>query len=116
MASMFIPRLRRAKHFCPNARIKSVYGSTEAEPMAEIALSDISQTDFEAMERGKGLLAGRCGSPKLELRPKRAVFGRAVLNRIITSIQHERLRRARTRVHVERTYIYIKDRRKVDPD
>jgi acyl-CoA synthetase (AMP-forming)/AMP-acid ligase II len=27
--------------------------------MAEIALSDISQTDFEAMERGKGLLAGR---------------------------------------------------------
>ena len=34
-----------------------------------------------------------------------AVFGRAVLNRIIASIQHERLWRARTRVHVERTYI-----------
>ena len=58
-APVFPGLLRRAKHFCPNARITSVYGSTEAEPMAEIALSDISQADFEAMERGKGLLAGR---------------------------------------------------------
>jgi acyl-CoA synthetase (AMP-forming)/AMP-acid ligase II len=58
-APVFPGLLRRAKHFCPNARITSVYGSTEAEPMAEIALSDISQTDFGAMERGKGLLAGR---------------------------------------------------------
>jgi len=58
-APVFPGLLRRAKHFCPNATITSVYGSTEAEPMAEIALSDISQADFEAMERGKGLLAGR---------------------------------------------------------
>jgi hypothetical protein len=36
---------------------------------------------------------------------RRAVFGRAVLNRIIASILHEGLWRARTRVHVERTYI-----------
>jgi acyl-CoA synthetase (AMP-forming)/AMP-acid ligase II len=57
-APVFPGLLRRAKHFCPNAKIISVYGSTEAEPMAEIALSDISQADFEAMERGKGLLAG----------------------------------------------------------
>jgi acyl-CoA synthetase (AMP-forming)/AMP-acid ligase II len=58
-APVFPGLLHRAKRFCPNAKITSVYGSTEAEPMAEIALSDISQTDFEAMERGKGLLAGR---------------------------------------------------------
>jgi acyl-CoA synthetase (AMP-forming)/AMP-acid ligase II len=58
-APVFPGLLRRARRFCPNAKITSVYGSTEAEPMAEIALSDISQADFEAMERGKGLLAGR---------------------------------------------------------
>jgi acyl-CoA synthetase (AMP-forming)/AMP-acid ligase II len=58
-APVFPGLLRRTKHFCPDAEIMSVYGSTEAEPMAEIALSDISQADFEAMERGKGLLAGR---------------------------------------------------------
>jgi olefin beta-lactone synthetase len=58
-APVFPGLLRRTKHFCPNAKITSVYGSTEAEPMAEIALSDISQADFEAMEQGKGLLAGR---------------------------------------------------------
>jgi len=57
-APVFPGLLHRAKHFCPSAKITSVYGSTEAEPMAEIALSDISQADFEAMERGKGLLAG----------------------------------------------------------
>jgi len=58
-APVFPGLLQRAKHFCPNAKITSVYGSTEAEPMAEVALSDISGADFEAMERGKGLLAGR---------------------------------------------------------
>jgi acyl-CoA synthetase (AMP-forming)/AMP-acid ligase II len=51
--------LRKAKQFCPHARITAVYGSTEAEPMAEVALSDISKEGFEAMEQGKGLLTGR---------------------------------------------------------
>ena len=58
-APVFPGLLHRAKHFCPNAKITSLYGSTEAEPMAEIELSDISRADFEAMEQGKGLLAGR---------------------------------------------------------
>jgi acyl-CoA synthetase (AMP-forming)/AMP-acid ligase II len=58
-APVFPGLLRTAKHFCPNAKITSLYGSTEAEPMAEIELSDISRADFEAMEQGKGLLAGR---------------------------------------------------------
>ncbi len=58
-APVFPGLLRKAKQFCAQAEITAVYGSTEAEPMAEIALSDISKEDFEAMEQGKGLLTGR---------------------------------------------------------
>ncbi len=58
-APVFPGLLRKAKQFCPHAEITAVYGSTEAEPMAEIALSDISSEDFNAMEQGKGLLTGR---------------------------------------------------------
>jgi acyl-CoA synthetase (AMP-forming)/AMP-acid ligase II len=39
--------------------VVAVYGSTEAEPMAEIPLSSITENDFVAMARGHGLLAGK---------------------------------------------------------
>jgi olefin beta-lactone synthetase len=58
-APVFPGLLRKAKQSCPQAEVWAVYGSTEAEPMAEIALSDISKDDFDAMEQGKGLLTGR---------------------------------------------------------
>jgi acyl-CoA synthetase (AMP-forming)/AMP-acid ligase II len=58
-APVFPGLLLKAKRFCPQAEITAVYGSTEAEPMAEIALSDISKEDFDGMEQGKGLLSGR---------------------------------------------------------
>ncbi len=58
-APVFPGLLRKAKQFCPQAKITAVYGSTEAEPMAEVALSDIASGDFENMEQGKGLLTGR---------------------------------------------------------
>jgi acyl-CoA synthetase (AMP-forming)/AMP-acid ligase II len=58
-APVFPGLLRKTKQFCPNAEVSAVYGSTEAEPMAEISLSDISKEDFEGMEQGKGLLTGR---------------------------------------------------------
>jgi acyl-CoA synthetase (AMP-forming)/AMP-acid ligase II len=58
-APVFPGLLRKAKQICAQAKITAVYGSTEAEPMAEIALSDISNDDFESMEQGKGLLTGR---------------------------------------------------------
>jgi len=58
-APVFPGLLRRTKLAWPLAKIVAVYGSTEAEPMAEIALSDISQADFDAMAQGKGLLTGR---------------------------------------------------------
>jgi acyl-CoA synthetase (AMP-forming)/AMP-acid ligase II len=57
-APVFPGLLRRANRSWPQAKIVAVYGSTEAEPMAEIALSEISQADFDAMEQGKGLLTG----------------------------------------------------------
>ncbi|GEM49858.1 AMP-binding protein [Deinococcus cellulosilyticus] len=41
------------------AEVYSVYGSTEAEPIAEQAYTDITPQDFEQMRSGKGLLAGR---------------------------------------------------------
>ncbi len=58
-APVFPGLLRKTKQFCPQAKITAVYGSTEAEPMAEVVLSDISSADFEGMEQGKGLLTGR---------------------------------------------------------
>lgn len=76
-APVFPGLLRRTKEAFPQAKIVAVYGSTEAEPMAEIALSDISQADFEAMEQGNGLLTGR-PVPAICLRVIREQWGVAV--------------------------------------
>ncbi len=43
----------------PNAEITSVYGSTEAEPIAHLNREDISVSDLKKMQSGQGLLAGR---------------------------------------------------------
>lgn len=40
-------------------RMVAVYGSTEAEPIAEVEAADIGAGDFVAMQGGKGILAGR---------------------------------------------------------
>lgn len=40
-------------------RMVAVYGSTEAEPIAEIEAGDIGEADWDAMRGGAGLLAGR---------------------------------------------------------
>ncbi len=57
-APVFPEDLREAHEIFPSAEITAVYGSTEAEPMAEVALSSISKDDFDAIEQGRGLLAG----------------------------------------------------------
>jgi len=57
-APVFPSHLREALALFPNAEIAAVYGSTEAEPMAEVFLSHIAEEDFQAMEKGAGLLAG----------------------------------------------------------
>jgi acyl-CoA synthetase (AMP-forming)/AMP-acid ligase II len=90
-APVFPGLLRRTKRFCPEAKITAVYGSTEAEPMAELALSDISSTDFDSMEQGKGLLAGR-PVPSICLHVIREQWGAPILP--LDSGMFERLRMA----------------------
>jgi len=55
---VFPKLLKRLAEQRPDCRVIAVYGSTEAEPIAEIALADISADDFTEMESGGGLLAG----------------------------------------------------------
>jgi acyl-CoA synthetase (AMP-forming)/AMP-acid ligase II len=42
----------------PEARIVAVYGSTEAEPIAHVAVDAIATEDADAMDTGGGLLVG----------------------------------------------------------
>ncbi len=48
----------RLAAIAPNADIKTVYGSTEAEPIASVTDDDISIADRQAMRVGAGLLVG----------------------------------------------------------
>lgn len=57
-APVFPPLLDRLRRLAPEARIVAVYGSTEAEPMAEIEQSAIGADARAAMRAGSGLLAG----------------------------------------------------------
>lgn len=52
---VLIDRLRARR---PDLRIVSVYGSTEAEPIADLDWQDVSAEDRAAMAGGAGLLAG----------------------------------------------------------
>lgn len=58
-APVFSEDLLRAREAFPQAEIVAVYGSTEAEPIAEVPLSAIAAEDFKAMAQGQGLLAGQ---------------------------------------------------------
>lgn len=51
----FMPILERV---FPNAKIVMVYGSTEAEPIAEINWKELTQRDIESCKSGGGLPAG----------------------------------------------------------
>src|SRR6201998_3492062 len=73
-APVFPSDLRQAHGVFPNAEITAVYGSTEAEPMAEASLSQITDEDFQAMEHGFGLLAGH-PVPCVSLRVVRDQWG-----------------------------------------
>lgn len=57
-APVFPEDMRGAQAAFPKAEIVAIYGSTEAEPMAEISLASIKSDDFEATAQGRGLLAG----------------------------------------------------------
>ena len=55
---VFPALLNKLKTFAPTAKIVSVYGSTEAEPIAHISMDEISEADFALTGNGGGLLAG----------------------------------------------------------
>ena len=65
-APVFPEQLDLAAAAAPRARITAVYGSTEAEPIADIARDDVLPDDREAMHAGAGLLAG-VTVPSIEL-------------------------------------------------
>jgi acyl-CoA synthetase (AMP-forming)/AMP-acid ligase II len=58
-APVFPRLLDELQHLAPQAEVTAVYGSTEAEPIADIARRPIEPEDQRAMLRGQGLLAGR---------------------------------------------------------
>lgn len=66
-APVFPPFLDRIAHAAPRARVVSVYGSTEAEPIAEIDRAEVSEADRVRMREGGGLVAGR-PVPEIALR------------------------------------------------
>ena len=69
--------LQRLQQVVPQAEITVVYGSTEAEPISTVALSDIAPGDFAATDAGHGLLAGRpVDSVRVEILEDR--WGRAL--------------------------------------
>jgi acyl-CoA synthetase (AMP-forming)/AMP-acid ligase II len=76
-APVFPGVLRRAQKTFPNAVITAAYGSTEAEPIAEIPLPSIGEDDFCCMNNGGGLLAGS-PVPGIELRVIREQWGRPI--------------------------------------
>ncbi len=57
-APVFPALLKQLQCLMPEANVVAVYGSTEAEPIAHISLRDISTTDLEDMNAGRGLLTG----------------------------------------------------------
>jgi acyl-CoA synthetase (AMP-forming)/AMP-acid ligase II len=75
-APVFPRLLDQLQEVAPRAEVVAVYGSTEAEPIAQLARHQVGAGDREAMAAGKGLLAGapvpqvrlrilpdRCGTP-----------------------------------------------------
>jgi acyl-CoA synthetase (AMP-forming)/AMP-acid ligase II len=72
----------------PNAEIVAVYGSTEAEPIALLHHSDMSESDRQAMASGHGLLAGH---PVPEIRIHLIREGTAPLRRQLTETEFQHL-------------------------
>ena len=66
-APVFPRMLDEFQGMAPQAEVCAVYGSTEAEPIAHVARSQMHANDIEAMYAGRGLLVGR-PVPAIQLR------------------------------------------------
>jgi acyl-CoA synthetase (AMP-forming)/AMP-acid ligase II len=76
-APVFPKMLDALARMAPHASVVAVYGSTEAEPIAEIDRHEITSEDRAAMSGGAGLLAGR-PVPSIRLRILQDRWGQAV--------------------------------------
>lgn len=56
--AVFLDFVDNLKSVFPNAQIVTLYGSTEAEPIAKLNINDITKKDIENTKNGKGILAG----------------------------------------------------------
>ena len=74
-APVFPGLLARLQALAPQAEVVAVYGSTEAEPIAEIPFRDMAPADLDAMRAGSGLLAGPPVHPEITLRVIRNTWG-----------------------------------------
>ncbi len=73
-APVFPGLLDKLHAIAPEAEIVAVYGSTEAEPIAEIPRAAIAEEDHAAMRNGGGLLTGH-PVPEIEARVLRDRWG-----------------------------------------
>lgn len=56
--AIFIDYINNLKQVFPEAQIVTLYGSTEAEPIAELNVNDITEGDLNKIKNGYGILAG----------------------------------------------------------
>ena len=57
--AIFLDFIDDLKKVFPNAKIVTLYGSTEAEPIAELDLDNMTQDDIRKIKDGNGILAGK---------------------------------------------------------
>lgn len=76
-APVFPGLLRRLQQVAPGAEVVSVYGSTEAEPIAHMSWQAMGEAELEAMRSGHGLVTGTPVS-EVMLRVLRDHFGKPI--------------------------------------
>ena len=76
-APVFPLLLDRLAGAAPQAQVFAVYGSTEAEPIAHIERSELSDDDIAQMRGGGGLLVGE-PVPEIDVRVARDSWGTAI--------------------------------------
>ena len=76
-APVFPALLQNLQNIVPDCQVVAVYGSSEAEPIAHIACSEIASADWQSMREGRGLLAG-LPVPAIRLRIVSDQWGRVI--------------------------------------
>ena len=80
--AIYLDFINKMKKIFPNAEIVTLYGSTEAEPIAELNIKDLSNEDIEKTQNGHGILAGKIVGVKecKIINPKKKEIGNITKN------------------------------------